>query len=170
MNDRLILETTKGPFVRRNEQPQDTDFLFSLFCSHTRPGLDAMPVSDAMKESLLRMQFQSQTASYRAQYPDARFDILERDGTPFGRLIVQQHDGIATFVDFALMPDTRGDGTGTAVIARVLDQVSESCSVVRLSVLFNNEASLRLTRRFGFVQIGQTLPYVHLEWRSPGTT
>jgi RimJ/RimL family protein N-acetyltransferase len=170
MQHRLILETAKGPFALREEQPEDADFLYALFRSHTLPGLVAMPVDGAMKEMLLRMQFHSQATSYRAQYPDARFGILERDDIPFGRLIVQEHNGIATFVDFALLPENRGEGIGTAVIARVLDWVAERCPIVRLSVLSTNEASLRLTRRFGFIQIGQTPPYVHLEWHSPATT
>ena len=55
------------------------------------------------------------------------------------------------------------------VIASVLDWVAERCPVVRLSVLSDNEASLRLTRRFGFVHIGDTPPYIHLEWRCPPT-
>jgi RimJ/RimL family protein N-acetyltransferase len=167
---RLLLQTAKGPFVLRQEQPRDADFLYTLFRSHTLPNFVAMPASDAMKETLLRLQFQSQTFSYRTQYPNARFDILEREDTRFGRLIVQEQAGIATFVDFALLPETRGGGIGTAVIARVLDWVAERCPIVRLSVLCTNEASLRLTRRFGFVQIGEMPPYVHLEWRAPATT
>ena len=106
--------------------------------------------------------------TYRAQYPDARFDILERDGIPFGRFILSENDGMATFVDFALLPGDRGAGLGTAVVRRMLDWVAERCAVVRLSILSNNEASLRMTRRVGFVQVGQAPPHVLLEWRRPG--
>jgi RimJ/RimL family protein N-acetyltransferase len=162
-----VLETTLGPFTLRPERPDDADFLDVLFRSHTFSGVAAMPVDDAMKESLLRMQFLSQTMSYRAQYQDARFDILERDGIPFGRLIVHEDDGIATFVDFALLPRDRGSGLGTAVILRVLDWVAERCATVRLSVMWNNEASLRMTRGIGFVQVGETPPFVEMEWRRP---
>ena len=165
MSDSLVLETTKGFCTLRPERPDDADFLYALFRSHTLPGVAAVQVDDAMKESLLRMQFRSQMATYRAQYPDARFGILERDSTPFGRLIVHEADGVATFVDFALLPDDRGSGLGTAVILRVLDWVAERCAVVRLSILWNNEASLRLTRRVGFVQVADAPPYVVMEWR-----
>jgi GNAT superfamily N-acetyltransferase len=161
----IVLETTRGPFMLRPEQPDDAGFLYELFRSHTLPTVAAMPVDDVMKESLLRMQFRSQTTSYRAQYPNARFDILERDGAPFGRLIVHESGGVATFVDFALLPETRGAGLGTAVILRVLEWVAERCASVRLSILSNNEPSLRMTRRVGFVQVGETPPYVEMEWR-----
>jgi RimJ/RimL family protein N-acetyltransferase len=165
VSEAVLLETTRGAFALRPERPYDADFLYALFRSHALPGVAAMPVDDAMKESLLRMQFTSQTTSYRAQYPRARFDILERDGTAFGRLIVHEANGVATFVDFALLPDSRGSGIGTAVILRVLDWVAERCAIVRLSVLWNNEASLRMTRRIGFVQVGETPPYIEMEWR-----
>lgn len=168
MSDALILETTRGPFTLRPERPDDASFLYTLFRSHMLPSVAAMPVDDAMKESLLCMQFKSQATSYRAQYPHARFDILEREGTPFGRLVVHEDNGVATFVDFALLPDNRGAGVGTAVMTRVLDWVGDRCTSARLSILWHNEASLRMTRRLGFVQVGETLPYVEMEWRRPG--
>lgn len=161
----IELDTAKGRFVLRPERPGDAAFLYTLFRSHTLAGAAAMPVDEAMRELLLRMQFRAQTQTYAAAYPDARFDILERDGVPFGRLIVHEHAAIATFVDFALLPEQRGAGLGTAVILRVLDWVSERCTAVRLNILSSNQASLRMTRRLGFVQTGETPPYVHMEWR-----
>jgi RimJ/RimL family protein N-acetyltransferase len=168
MGDALVLDTARGPFTLRPERAEDVDFLYALFRSHMFSSVAAMPVDDAMKESLLRMQFRSQAISYRAQYPDARFDVLERDGVPFGRLVVHEEAGVATFVDFALLPENRGAGLGTAVIRRVLDWVAERCGIVRLSIVWHNEASLRMTRRVGFVQVAETPPYVEMEWRRPG--
>lgn len=165
--DVLVLDTGEGPFSLRPEQPSDDGFLYDLFRSHTLSGLAHLAVEDATKEALLRMQFRSQTMSYRAQYAGSRFDILERDGIPFGRLIVHEDAGVATFVDFALLSHARGAGVGTAVIRRVLDWVAERCSIVRVSILSSNEASLRLTRRLGFVQTGETPPFVAMEWRRP---
>jgi RimJ/RimL family protein N-acetyltransferase len=165
LDDLLVLETTKGAFTLRPERPDDADFLYALFRSHMQPGVAAMPVDDAMKESLLRMQFRSQTMTYRAEYPEARFSILERDGVPFGRLVLDEADGVATFVDFALLPENRSGGLGTAVMLRLMDWVAERCAVARLNILWHNEASLRMTRRIGFVQVGETPPYVEMEWR-----
>jgi RimJ/RimL family protein N-acetyltransferase len=163
----LVLETTRGPFTLRPQRPDDADFLYALFRSHMLASVAPMPVDDAVKESLLRMQFRSQTMTYRAQYADARFDIMERDGVPFGQLVLHEAEGIATFVDFALLPGERGGGLGTAVMVRLLDWVGERCAVARLSILYNNEASLRMTRRIGFVQMGEAPPYVEMEWRRP---
>jgi hypothetical protein len=40
---------------------------------------------------------------------------------PFGRLVLDEADGVATFVDFALLPESRGGGLGTAVTLRLMD-------------------------------------------------
>ena len=164
----VVLETTKGPFTLRPQRPDDADFLYALFRSHMLASVAAMPVDAAMKESLLAMQFRSQTTTYRTNYADARFDILERYGVPFGQLVLHEADGVATFVDFALMPGERGGGLGTAVMVRLLEWVGERCPRAKLDILWHNEASLRMTRRVGFVQVAETPPYVHMEWRRPG--
>jgi RimJ/RimL family protein N-acetyltransferase len=168
MSDDVVLDTAVGRVTLRGERPEDADFLYALFRSHMWASVAAMPVDEAMKESLLRMQFRSQTMTYRTHHEGARFEVLERDGAACGRLIVHENAGVATFVDFALLPEQRGAGVGTAVMRRVLAWVGERCEVVRLSVLWHNEASLRMTRRIGFVQVGETPPYVAMEWRRPG--
>jgi len=164
MNDELVLDTARGRVTLRPEREDDTDFLYALFHSHTLAELTLMPVDTATKERLVRMQFASQTTSYRAQFPQARFDIIERDTTPIGRLIVNEDTKAGCVVDFALMPEYRGGGLGTAILASVLQRQSRP---VLCKVLCTNEASIRMCRRAGFVQIGAELPFLQLEWRPP---
>ena len=165
MTGALKLETTRGQVVLRPEEASDTDFLYVLFRSHMLAELALMPVDAATKEQLVRMQFDSQTVSYHAQFPEARFDIVEQYGRPIGRLIVDSGGDAGCIVDFALLPECRGGGLGTAIIAAVLRQQSRP---VLCKVLYNNEASLRMCRRVGFVQIGGELPFLQLEWRPSG--
>jgi RimJ/RimL family protein N-acetyltransferase len=165
MMDEVILETAKGPVGLRPEQPEDAEFLYALFRSHTLPTFAALPVDEAMKESLVRMQFNSQTATYRAQYPDARFAILERGGATIGRTVLHETPEAATIVDMALMPGSRGDGMGSAVMAGIVAWIGARCPVIRCMILFDNAASLGMCRRAGFVAIGETPPHVLLEWR-----
>jgi RimJ/RimL family protein N-acetyltransferase len=108
------------------------------------------------------MQFNSQTVTYRAQYPAARFDIVERDGAPIGRLIVDDGAEAACIVDFALLPEHCGGGLGTAILAGVL---AGRTRPVWCQALCTNEPSLRICRRVGFVHIGGELPFLQLEWR-----
>jgi RimJ/RimL family protein N-acetyltransferase len=164
LTEAQVLETARGRIVLRPEHTADADFLYALFRSHMLAELALMPVDDAAKEQLVRMQFNSQTTSYRAQFPQARFDIVEQDGRPIGRLIVDSGGDAGCIVDFALLPERRGGGMGTAILAAVL---REQCRPVLCKVLYNNEASLRMCRRVGFVQIDGELPFLQLEWRPP---
>jgi RimJ/RimL family protein N-acetyltransferase len=169
MNDVVALHTARGPVTLRPERPDDADFLYGLFRSHTLPDLAPLATDDAGREMLVRMQFLAQTNSYKAQYPHARFDIVETAGAPIGRLVVDDGAQEACIVDFALLPETRGGGFGTAILASVLARLGTRPRVVRCMVLFHNEASLRMCLRVGFVQTGSVLPFLQLEWQ-PGTT
>lgn len=164
MTGALVLQTARGQVVLRPEQSSDADFLYALFRSHMLAELELMPVDAATKEQLVRMQFDLQTATYRAQFPQARFDIVEQDGSPIGRLIVDTGADAGCIVDFALLPERRGAGLGTAILAAVLRQQRQP---VLSKVLYKNQASLRMCRRVGFVQIGGELPFLQLEWRPP---
>jgi len=94
----------------------DVPVLGALFRS-AAPAFDGLPAAAA--EALLEMQVRSQGATYRAAHPDAFFAIIERGGKPCGRLIVA-HGPMSCVVDYALLPDVRGIGLGTAVLAAVL--------------------------------------------------
>jgi RimJ/RimL family protein N-acetyltransferase len=164
LTNALALDTARGPIVLRPEQPADDDFLYALFYSHTLAELALMPVDEATKEHLVRMQFASQTATYRTQFPQARFDIVEQNDRPIGRLIVDPGIASVCIVDFALLPEHRGGGLGTTILASVLQRQHQP---VLCKVLCNNEPSLRMCRRVGFVHIGGELPFLQLEWRPP---
>ncbi len=126
-----------------------------------------MPVDDAVKESLVRMQFAAQTSSYRQQFPAARFDIIERLGMPIGRIVIDPGGEAGCIVDFALVPECRGQGLGTAILAAVLDRFAKLRRRVLCKVLASNQASLRMCERVGFTQIDVVPPFLQLEWRPP---
>ena len=163
------LPTAKGPVTLRPERPDDEAVLFRLFSSWALEDLDRMPVDDATKRSLLRVQFAGQTMTYRANYPAASFDIIERDGAPIGRLIVDPGNAHvpACLVDFVLLPETRNDRLGRAIIAAVLAEQASLGRKVRVKILHHNMASRRMCAALGFVQIAQEPPFVELEWSAP---
>lgn len=161
----LDLETTSGPVRLRAERPGDETFLFTLFRSHMLAEIAMMPVDQATREALVRMQFQSQTSTYRAQFPDARFDIMEVGNEPIGRIVVDPGGEAGCIVDFALLPDSRGQGRGTAIMAAVLAWFAPLGRPMRCKVLMYNEPSARMCRRVGFEQIGADPPFLQLEWR-----
>ena len=151
----------------RPERADDAGFLATLFRSSALPDLALLPVDDGMKESLLRMQFASQTATYRSEYPHARFEIIEHGGKPIGRLVVDAGDEAGCIVDLALLAECRGGGLGTAILAAAVAPFARLKRPVLCKVLARNEASLRMCRRVGFVQIDSIPPFLQLEWRPP---
>jgi len=163
------LATTKGPVVLRPERAGDEALLYRLFHSWAWDDLAQMPVDDATRENLVRMQFAGQTATYRAHYPKARFDIIEKDGAPVGRLIVEPGDEAtpACFVDFVILPDRRNDGLGRAIIFAVLEEYARLRRKVRLKVLHHNQPSRRMCKALGFVEIEEMPPFIQLEWSPP---
>jgi RimJ/RimL family protein N-acetyltransferase len=164
----LILPLPGGDIVLRQERSTDAEFLAALFRSSALAELALMPADDAVKEALVRMQFNSQTATYRSQFPNARFDIIERNGNPIGRLVVDPGEQVGCIVDFALLPDSRGSGLGTAIMRATVQQFAHLRRRVQCKVLAGNEASLRMCLRVGFVPIGEAPPFLQLEWRPPG--
>jgi RimJ/RimL family protein N-acetyltransferase len=163
----IVLGLGDPPIVLRPEQAQDAAFLANLFRSAAGRDLALMPVDDAMKDQLLRLQFASQTATYRAQFPAARFDIIEQGGEPIGRIVIDPGTEAGCIVDIALAPDRRARGLGAAILAAVLERFARFGQRVRCQVLEGNEPSLRMCHRVGFRQTGHVPPFVHLEWRPP---
>ncbi len=161
------LRVAGGDLILRPERADDVGFLANLFRSSALAELALPPVDDAVKEALVRMQFVSQTATYRGQFPQARFDIVERNAEPIGRLVVDPGGQVGCIVDFALLPECQGRGLGTAVLRAVLEQFAELRRPVACKVLAGNAASLGMCRRVGFVQTGAVPPFLQLEWRPP---
>ncbi len=165
MSDVRFMDTPAGRIALRAEQPGDEAFLFALFRSHALPELAQMPVDQATREALTRMQFDSQTRTYRANFPNAAFDILELDGAPIGRLLVDDGGNEGCVVDFALLPERQGGGLGTAVMRKVVERFALMGRAVRCKVLTHNAASMRMCAKAGFISIAEIPPFLQLEWR-----
>lgn len=160
--------TALGHLTVRPETQDDADFLFALFASTKAPEMALMPVHEAVKTHLLHMQFRSMTMTYRTQYPNARFEIVELDGTPIGRLITDVRADCVHYVDIALLPERRMGGLATALMEAVLEEPRRLGVPGRVRVMSGNVASLRLCEKLGMTVRGQTPPFVELEWRAAG--
>jgi GNAT superfamily N-acetyltransferase len=155
----------------RPERAGDEALLYRLFCSWALEDLEGMPVDDATKENLLRFQFAGQMMTYRANFPTASFDIIEHDGAPVGRLIVDPGDARepACLVDFVLLPETRNNRLGRAIISAVLAEQAALGRKVRVKILHHNEPSQRMCTALGFVEVDRDPPFVQMEWTAPST-
>jgi ribosomal protein S18 acetylase RimI-like enzyme len=159
------LAVPAGSFCRRPERGSDAAFCYALFCQSRGPGEDFAFIDPSLRDQLLRQQFAGQSATYHAQYPDARFEILEQGGVPIGRIVTERAADALTIVDIALLPDWRGRGIGTQVLAAIRDEAQASGLPVRLSVFLTNTAALRLYERLGFAPVAASEIDMVLEWR-----
>src|SRR5690349_13416768 len=95
----------------------DQDFQYRLYASTRADEMALVQWTDEQKEAFLHMQFRAQTTHYQAHYPQAAYQIIQReDGTAIGRLIVNRSSDAMLIIDIALLPAYRGMGIGTAIL------------------------------------------------------
>jgi ribosomal protein S18 acetylase RimI-like enzyme len=166
--DAIVITSSLGALRLRPERKEDQAFRMSLF-RDSRPPEFALLLRQVGPEAfaeLIRFQFQAQTMSYRASFPQARFDIIELDGTPVGRIVVDRPGAEIHIVDQAVTPALRSRGIGTAIMRSLMDEAAGAGLPVRLKVASSNDPSTRLYLRLGFVPINSVPFYVEMEWRA----
>jgi ribosomal protein S18 acetylase RimI-like enzyme len=142
----------------------DGPFQFDLFRVHNMGMLQRGGLPQAMVDSLATMQYRSRRQSYRDGFPRARWSIIELAGVPVGELIENDEADAVYIVDVTLRPEQRRRGIGSALVRSVIAAGAKRGGV-RALVLINNEASLGLFRRLGFVETGRDGAHVELRWR-----
>lgn len=165
MNRVIEVASPLGRLRLRPERDGDEDFRFELFCNSRPPEWQMAGFDPNLLRHLMRQQFQAQTVGYRAQFPSARFDIIELDGAPIGRIVVNRPGGFVHIIDQAIVPDLRGRGVGASIMKSLMDEAAQSGIPVRLKVASDNDPSMRLYLRLGFAVIDRTEMYLEMEWR-----
>ena len=149
----------------RAQRDEDEAFLATLFAAVHAPALALPGLTPAMIHGLVAMQYRGQTESYRARFPDARRVILEHDGRPVGRLLVEREERDLYVVDIAVSPDVRNRGFGAAAVAVLQREAATTGLGVRALVSPENGPSLAMFRRRGFVGTGRFVgPSLELRW------
>lgn len=157
--------TASGSLVLRPERDGDAAFRAALFAAHHAPLLAATGAPGSTIDFLVGMQFRAQTESYAARFPEARRLILESDGRPVGRMIVEAEATDLYVVDIAVLPDVQGRGLGGAAVTAVQRDAAATGLGVRALVDAGNGPSLAMFRRRGFAATGRTAgPSLELRW------
>lgn len=150
-------------FTLRPETDADIPFLMRLYASTREAELAPLPWSIEQKEAFLASQFQAQRFHYRTHFADCAFDVIEQRGVPVGRLYLQARARYLHVIDIALLPDWRGKGIGTAILAALTATARSSGKGIDMFVEKFNPA-LRLYRRLGFTDIADHGVYLEIEW------
>jgi GNAT superfamily N-acetyltransferase len=144
--------------------PADESFLARLYASTREQELALTNWSDEQKAMFCRMQFNAQTTDYQRNYPDASFQIIERDGVAAGRLLVLRSDEKIHVIDIALLPEHRGASIGTKFLKELQDEAKAAGKPLSIHVEQFNPAR-RLYERLGFQQIEEKGVYLLMEWK-----
>ena len=165
-HDPIEIDSPLGPVTLRTETDADRDFRYRLFCDSRQPEF-ALLLPPPAYEQVMRHQFHAQTVSYRADFPRARFDIIELGGQPIGRIVVDRPADVVYIVDQAIVPELRNKGIGTAIMHALMKEARAAGVPVRLMVASQGDPAARLYARLGFAAIDAATPmYATLEWRS----
>jgi len=143
--------------------PADESFLARLYASTREQELAQINWSDEQKALFCRLQFNAQTADYQRNYPDASFDIIERDGVAAGRLLVLRSDDAVHVIDIALLPEHRGAGIGTKFLRELQEEAAAAGKKLSIHVEVFNPAR-RLYERLGFKQVEDKGVYLLMQW------
>jgi ribosomal protein S18 acetylase RimI-like enzyme len=143
--------------------PEDVEFLARVYASTRADELAVTGWSEELKADFCRRQFDAQSAYYAENYSDASFQIIERDGWPVGRLYVARWEKEVRIVDITLLPEFRGSGIGTRLLANLQKEARAASKSLTIHVERFNRA-LTLYQRLGFQQVEDKGVYLLMEW------
>jgi GNAT superfamily N-acetyltransferase len=143
--------------------PEDVSFLADVYASSRWEELAPTGWSDEEKAVFCRRQFDAQSAHYREHYPEASFQVIEREGVPIGRLYVARWEKEIRIVDISLLPESRGGGIGTKLLRDLQDEARAAGKSLTIHVERFNRA-LALYQRLGFQEIEDKGVYLLMRW------
>jgi ribosomal protein S18 acetylase RimI-like enzyme len=146
--------------------PADTSFLARVYASSRAEELAVTGWSEEQKEIFCRRQFDAQATYYTATYPEASFQVIERDGVSIGRLYVARWEKEIRIVDITLLPEFRGSGIGTKLLRELQNEARAAGKSLTIHVERFNRA-LGLYQRLGFEQVEDKGVYLLMSWRAP---
>src|ERR1051325_5828489 len=106
----------------RPSTPNDDAFLARVYASSRAEELAITGWSEEQKADFCRRQFDAQSAYYAANYPEAAFQIVDRNGEAVGRLYVARWEKESRIVDITLLSEFRGSGVGTKLLRDLQDE------------------------------------------------
>lgn len=145
----------------------DLEFMAALYLSTRAEEVAATGWPVEAQRQFLLQQFDAQHRHYQAHYPDAEWLVVERGAERIGRLYLEEWPSQVRIIDIALMPESRGQGIGAAILEDVVAMAAAVGKPVSIHVEKNNPA-MRLYRRLGFGAVEDKGVYDLLETATPG--
>lgn len=135
--------------ILRDVTAEDEPFLLDLYASTRAAELALVPWTDEQKRMFVKFQFEAQDSYYRAQFPDAKFQVIINDGERVGRVYVLRAADQIRILDITILPDRRGARIGSTLIGELLNEAIAANKPLAIWVEKDNP-SQRLFGRLGF--------------------
>ena len=145
--------------------PADGLFLASLYLA-ARPDLGALPVPRSVVAAIARHQQQLQQDDYALRYPAAETWLLEDDGEPVARLVLDRASGPLRVVDLAVADNARRQGVARTILLALQDECRGTCPIT-LRVRAANLAARALYAQSGFAVVQADGATLELVWGQP---
>ena len=127
----------------------DRPFVAALYASTRTAEIAGFGWPPELTRAFFDQQHRAQEHHYRAVYPGADWLIVEQEGQPIGRLYVEERVQSLHLIDISLVPERRGSGAGSALLADLIAQADSLGKATSLQVEKVNPAR-RLYERLGF--------------------
>jgi ribosomal protein S18 acetylase RimI-like enzyme len=165
----MIMLTPHASTVSIRQRPvsaEDETMLLELFAADKRAEFAAFGLPAEQAESLVVLQYRGRAFTYSQRYPEAEDSILlDVDGMPAGRLLVNRAQDCWRIVDIAVLPSHRGKGLATAAIRDCQARGAGCGASLELSVAPANPARM-LYERLGFRATSATALAIEMEWKA----
>ena len=144
----------------------DMPFLAQLYRSTREEELTITGWGEDQKQSFIDMQFRAQHTHYQKHYPGALWLVIEKTGSPVGRLYLERWSHEYRIIDIALLPSARGGGLGEAILLDLHEEAARDGKAVSIHVEKVNPA-MSLYRRLGYETVEDKGVYDLLVWTPP---
>jgi ribosomal protein S18 acetylase RimI-like enzyme len=149
--------------VLKPARQSDEEFMIAVYASSRADEMAITGWNLEQQDAFLRMQFDAQKRSYLGQFPHAEYQVIEVDGAPCGRMIVDRSGKEILLIDIALLAQFRLKGIGAALMSQLMQEGTQTSKAIRLHVERFNPA-LHWYQRLGFKTASESAIYLEMVW------
>jgi len=143
----------------------DEPLLHDLFGQGRREALVAAGLAEREIELLVELERRAQDACHRESFPDSDNLIVEADGVPAGRLLLERRAGEIRIVDIVLLGEHRGRGICSRVLRMLQAEAAFAQKVVGLRIEAGSPVQ-RVFEEHGFRAVAADEEFVELAWEA----
>jgi GNAT superfamily N-acetyltransferase len=147
----------------RPATPEDESFLVQLYKSSRGDDLRGLGWDEERISQFLEMQYDAQQRFFESEYKRADDQIIVREETRLGRLLVERREHEIRCIDVALLPEYRKAGVGTYLLRQLQAEAKRERKPLRLQIIRFNRA-INLLERLEFVRTSETGTHFQMEW------